>query len=348
MKCIKILVFLSLCLHVFSVQAVRVDNLYGAAVPVPNESEAVQKSALRSAMAIVLVKLTGDRQSVNKSEFTNMLNEAEKYTRQFGYKKITDATGAQNLQLVVQFEENLINSAFRERGLVAWGRERPSVLLWLAEVGFGNDRLLGLDNGQVPLNILNQRSQRRGLGVVFPLLDLQDSSQISPADLVASNSSIITEASSRYPADAVLAGTIELSESGTWTSKWTALINGVVSTFNTSGETRDAALQEGMDVMVDKVAGAYARTTYSSDAVSDSSQIVVSNINSADDYARALQYLRGLNTVTAVNVTQLESDKVYFSIESLGGMATIYQSINLGNTLQSSGSGSSSFSLSAY
>lgn len=348
MKRIQFFLLFSLLYSALNLQAARVDNLYEAAVPVPNESEVVQKSALRSAMAIVLVKLTGDRQSVNRPEFSDILSQAEKYTRQYGYKKITNAAGEQRLQLVVEFEENLINSAFRERGLLAWGRERPSVLVWLAEVGFGNDRLLSLDNGQVPLNILNQRSQRRGLGIVFPLLDLQDSSQIAPADLAASNSSAITEASNRYPADAVLAGTIQLSGSGTWTSQWTALINGSVSTFNTSGSTREAALQEGMDVMADKVAGVYAKTAFSSDAVSDSSQIVVSNVNSADDYARALQYLRGLNTVTDVKVTQLESDKVYFSIESLGGMAAIYQSINLGNTLQSLGTGSSNFSLSPY
>ena len=172
MRRTNILLIIILFLQSFAVHAERVDDLYQAEITVPNESEEVKQSALRSAMAIVLVKLTGDRQSVNRQEFREMLNQAENYTRQYGYKQSTDSSGQQRLKFVVQFEENLINTAFRERSLVAWGKERPSVLLWLAETGFGDDKLLGQENNRQPLDIMQQRSQRRGLGMIFPLLDL--------------------------------------------------------------------------------------------------------------------------------------------------------------------------------
>ena len=91
------------------------------------------------------------------------------------------------------------------------------------------------------------------------------------------------------------------------------------------------ALEEGMDELADRLASRYATVGSTQAEIID---IEVVDINNVDEYARALSYLEGLQSVRSVQVKDVSSDKVMFELISLGGQAVIDQAIGLGNVLE--------------
>ena len=59
----------------------------------------------------------------------------------------------------------------------------------------------------------------------------------------------------------------------------------------------------------------------------------VAAVDSLDDYARVLDYLRGLAVVESVNVTRVEADAAYFQLDTLGDLADLRSAIALNTVL---------------
>jgi len=57
-------------------------------------------------------------------------------------------------------------------------------------------------------------------------------------------------------------------------------------------------------------------------------------VNSATGYARVLHYLESLNSVTAVQVAEVEGDNVTFELSAYGGADAVRQAITLGRVLE--------------
>lgn len=73
-----------ICLH-GQVYAIRVPGLYEAEVFVQDQSVQVRQLALESAMNMVLVKLTGDRNAAARMELRPVIDNAQDYLLQYRY-----------------------------------------------------------------------------------------------------------------------------------------------------------------------------------------------------------------------------------------------------------------------
>jgi len=312
---------------------IQVSGLYQAAVPVADETVSKRNPAIKQALIQVLVKLTGDRNIRGSSDIAPLIERPERFVQQFRYRQVEDQEeqNVQSTELLVQFDENALNEGLRSYGLTIWGQERPSVLVWLAHEQNKTRRLVSFDDSPEYLNMLDEGATARGLSLLFPLLDLEDSSQISVSDVWGGFKEPIANASNRYQADVILTGKVIQVLPNLWESKWTAYINDQAESWTSQGELVEIVLKEGVDELADRIASQYVNT---GPTVSEVLELIVTDIDDVDEYARALSYLESVQSISSVQVKRVSRNNVVFTLVNRGGLAAIDQSITLGKTLE--------------
>jgi len=102
-----------------------------------------------------------------------------------------------------------LNKVLREAAIPEWGSERPSTLVWLAVSDAIGRRLSGLSDISGYAEKMETHAISRGIVLVHPLLDLEDTNQLKPSDIWGSFQEPVLAASSRYNANVVLTGRLE-------------------------------------------------------------------------------------------------------------------------------------------
>tara|TARA_R110000782_G_scaffold17576_11_gene48992 strand:- start:186 stop:1232 length:1047 start_codon:yes stop_codon:yes gene_type:complete len=329
---------ITVCLFLFVLlaqyaHAIQVSGLYQATVPVPDESASKRNPAIKQALIQVLVKLTGNRNIRNSSDIVPLIERPERFVQQFRYRQAdnSEESVGQSTELLVQFDEIALNDGLRSYGLTVWGQERPSILVWLAYEQNETRRLVSFEERPEYLNMLDAGAAARGLSLLFPLLDLEDSSQISISDVWGGFIDPISKASDRYQADVILTAKIIQVLPNLWESKWTAYINDQTESWASQGELAEIVLKEGIDELADRIASQYASIGSS---VSEVIELLVTDIDDLDKYARALSYLESVQSISSVQVKRVFRNNVMFTLVNRGGLAAIDQSITLGKTLE--------------
>lgn len=318
-----------------------VSGLYEATVPVENQSDTERRQALHKAMWQVLVKLTGDSAIVGDERAKTLINEAQNYTQQYRYQEPqggqAKAEGKPPLRLWVSFDPAAVDEALQRQGISTWGRERPATLVWLAVDSGGERQLVGMEQsapgGTNFLDPITRQARERGLPLLLPLMDLQDTTRLQPIDVAAGNLGSIREASQRYPADVVLAVSLSGVQDGQPNAQWTLISEQAGNdSWTTRGDTAAAALSEGINRLAERLATHYAPRTFTGEATSV--RLKVNAVNSLEDYARAQNYLAGLSSVSRVDVREAQPGSVLFEVETLAGETALEQAIAIGRTLR--------------
>jgi hypothetical protein len=324
--------------------AVKVQGLYEVEVAVSDQSETARNRAMQTAFRMVLIKLTGDRQAPGRTALQPLMKQAQKYLQQYRYRDVVleqeldDGEMAEitETRLWVKFDEPSLNQALRDLSVPVWGRERPSTLLWL---GLGDEegrRLVGLEDAPEQIQAIEERASQRGISIIYPLLDLDDTAALRASDIWGGFRQPVFNASSRYHADAILTGTIESPVAGIWEGQWTAYINNQMASWTSEADLLLAVLDEGIDNLADILASQFARTPVFS-GVNEVS-LSVADVFNTDQYAKVLKYLSSLNSVSDVEVTEVEEGKVTFILQVHGGELAVIQAIELGRIIEAIGS----------
>jgi len=338
MKKIVLLIMLSCLLWPSYGYSVVVSGLYEAEVPVADQSNGSRKRGISTALRSVLVKLSGDRNVFGRNATDYVIEHAENYVQQYEYRtknvdKDEPQASKRQLFLWVNFNANVLDEVLRKNGIPVWGKERPTTLVWLTAQNFEYRRLIGLEDETGYMKILDERASQRGIALIYPLLDLEDTSRLKASDIWGGFSGPIIDASERYNTDAILTGSIEPLLENLWEGRWVAMISGQSVTWSSQGELPDIVLDEGIDGLADLLAQRFAQA--GGNAYVSGVEIIVDGIDNYDHYTKVLKYLSSLNSVTNVEVKIAEISRVTFVLTAHGGEVAIAQAINLGNILES-------------
>ena len=307
-----------------AVTAVTIPDLYEAEVPLESVQPESLDDAYRTALGIVLIKLTGDRNAPGNPALQPLLNRAKSYRLE--YKLNTE-----ELRLWVRFDQENLAKDLRDLGIAVWGKERPTTLLWLV-INTGTDRqILGRDGNPDFLSVIDTRSHQRGIDLTYPLLDLEDDARIRPLDIQAGFMQPILDASSRYPVDAILSGSVDSAGPDIWEGSWMGYINGESKTWQTEGNLPGMVIEEGIDDMADFLASKFIHNGVLGQS---NLSLTVSGINTVDQYASVLKYLESLSSVTSVQVSKVIVGNVSFTLQVHGGCPALSQAITLGRRLE--------------
>jgi len=286
-------------------QAARVSDLYAAEVPLAANTQPARNDAYNAALARVVVKVTGSEAAAAQAGqwFPDASRLLERYRLLNG-----DA-------IRVEFNPDAVRRGLDAAGQPVWNAERPSVLVWLAVEEGGTRNILGANASEPAVDkAQGQRFEAwrdqlvaagndRGLPLVLPLVDAEDLSKISFADLWGGFPDVALAASERYRADVVLIGRLRSGGAAGAQVRWLMLADG------RSSEWR-GSIADGPSVAADTLGSALA--TYAASA--GTIPVTVRGLNNFDDYAAVLAYLRSLSLVEDAAVSRVLSDAVEFAI----------------------------------
>ncbi|MCG8433026.1 MAG: DUF2066 domain-containing protein [Gammaproteobacteria bacterium] len=338
--------FLLVVAGVWPLQAATVDGLYEAEVAVTDEGPEVRQNGFREAFAKVIVKVTGSRGIAESGAAAPIIENARAYVQRFGYEERELPADEDNpfpgrqLYLQVRFDQNGVDRVLRNRGLPLWGRERPTTLVWLAVEEAGERAMVGAGHeDQRLLDAVSAAAAERGINLTLPLLDLEDRARLNVADIRGGFADRIIEASQRYSPYGILVGDLLSSGPGVregeqpvWSARWTLIKQDGSMDWESVTSSVDSVVMAGVDGVADNYARQFALDTLF--AESGRVEVLVRDINTLEDYARAVKYFESLSVVDMVDVARVAAGEVQFRLKLLGDLRNFEQAVALGRTLQ--------------
>jgi hypothetical protein len=225
-----------------------------------------------------------------------------------------------------------------------WGSNRPGVLLWLAVSDADGRRLLSENNVYESsiyedsalknirarndvneiIRTLQDQARLRGLPLLFPLLDLEDTASLSTAEVWGAFLGRIDDASIRYNPDSVLTARFQQDSAGRWSANWSYRIDrqwqvAKTESFGAGGMVR---------TMVDKLADELA-TRYAIDSSRGQVTVLIESVESLGDYAAVQRYLESLAPVLDSFLVRVERDEVEYQLSTEGQNAQLVEIIGL-------------------
>lgn len=315
-----------------STQAV---DLYTGEVPVEDQSSRARQHAMREALAQVLVKLTGDPSAPEREAIQGYLASAPQYVQQFQYRTELRPAPEQDepptrvLLLSARFDPSTMESILREAELPLWGQQRPTVLVWLVKQEGRERQLVGLDD-PVLSSAIERAAHRRGLPVLFPLLDLTDQQALPQREIWGGFTEPVAKASERYGTETFLLSRLSGDE-GRWHARWTLYHGGREMPFETGGEAPEEALEAGVDRAATLLGRRFAVPV--TERAGSRVLVAISGVRSVTDFDRVLDYLSGLSIVQRVQPEAAKADRLSVDVWLTAGLDRLDQAVGIGQVL---------------
>lgn len=331
----RVLVIICLLFGLYSgsSQAIPVDDLYEARVLVTDEGASQLRSGARAGLLQVLVRVSGSLDVDQSSMIRNSLRNPAAYYYQYSYESTerTLLVGEEELpakELTLRFEPSAIARLLRDANFPVWGSNRPAVLLWVA-VNEGQERriLSEADPSSIVSSLVSQASER-GVPLLFPILDLEDASRISTAEVWGAFLDRVDNASSRYSPDAVLTARIQQEVSGRWSGRWSYRISGGWQSMETVAFSSDEIVRNMVDQLANELAARFALDSSRARVV-----LTVEGVADVARYAELSRYLEQLTPVLSSNVISLQGDVARFELETEGQLDQLVGIIELDERL---------------
>ncbi|GIX21753.1 MAG: hypothetical protein KatS3mg121_0536 [Gammaproteobacteria bacterium] len=232
----------------------RVD-VFTAAWPVADQSEAARREAFRAALGEVLVRLTGRAEVVTAPQAAALLDGAARFVQRYHYEAAEDPG---LWHLVVRFDERAVLRGAEAAGLPVWPLERPRVLLWLVVDAPGQAPRFVAESSEGPwAAALRRAAEARGLPLTLPLLDLEDSRRVRVADVRGGFLETLREAGRRYEPAVTVAAWLA-AEGGRWRLRWEAVGERLTWRDVVEGEEPEAVLARLVHALTERLAAQWS------------------------------------------------------------------------------------------
>ncbi len=310
------------------VVAIEMASLYAAQVPLDPEEADPRAVAYETALAEVLLRISGSVISSDPELFELLFPNPASYVVQ--YRPGPDDT------LWVSFDGDAVEDVLRRNGQTVWGNDRPLTLVWLAvDWGRGEREIIGADDPErsddearsIDRNrLLRQRvldiAERRGLPVAFPLLDTEDLARVSFSDIWGGFDELVIAASERYEANSVLIGRIRPESSQR--NRWSYYFAGEQRVWNGEPELV-------ISLVADQLAAEFA---IGGDAPLETVELSITGITSVDAYGSVQRILSGLKVVDSFTIAAVEGDRIRYRVISHGGADRLARALRLSGLIE--------------
>lgn len=280
------------------------DSALTIRIPVESQQPEVREQAVTRAMAQLLIRLTGRDDASQAEAAAPLLEQPGRFLQRYQY----ESQPGQQLILSMLFDAGAIRRALAERGMPTWRADRPPVLVWLALEQGGRRLLVGSEDGAEVRAQLQEAAARRGVLLLFPLMDSEDQQRISHADVFGGFTDRVRLATERYGTPLMVMGRM-YRDGGGWVARWTLSGNAMQSAWITSGASGAEALDAAAAELAVRLATRYAVIPSAADALQQL-KIRVVGVGSLRDYDRLERRLRAVNGIAEVRTLGLEPDTV--------------------------------------
>ncbi|HEC15597.1 MAG TPA: DUF2066 domain-containing protein, partial [Sedimenticola sp.] len=174
-------------------------------------------------------------------------------------------------------------------------------------------------------------ADERGVPMLFPLMDLQDQSNLQVSDVWGGFGDNIRLASERYGPDAIMTGRLVQFGPDLWRAGWTLYLDGDELIWDSEGDSLGMAVEAGVQAGMDVLASHFA--PLAGDSSTDRLRLRITGVRDIRGYARVKRYLMELDAVEKADLASVEPDAVDYVLQVRGGRQMLEQDIALSNVL---------------
>jgi hypothetical protein len=323
------------------VRAEPVSGLYEAEVAVADREVATRNAAARVGLGMVLTKVSGSTRALQNPVVGAALGEAPAQVQQFYFRRSelpprNNATEPE-LLLHMSFAPAAVLDILRRAGEPQLAPNRPDTLLWLVVDDGSGPRILNPDADAAISGWLRVDGIRRGLPLLFPSLDLEDSLAVSPEQVAALDAQVLLPASQRYGADAVVIGRLARASDGQWSGEWRQLVGEETVFGQGSAASADALGAQLVDALAETLAMRYAVRPDREQA--EQVRIRVDGVGGFAGYRQVSGLLKGLASVRELQLALVDRDTLFFDLMSDAAVESIEKELSLLHQLRQEGAG---------
>lgn len=310
-------------------QAVEMQSLYTVEVERDRSAADPQARAYADALSAVLVRVTGDESAATDEDLLGLFPNPQRYVLQF-------QAGDGNT-LIVTLDGAAIVSLLRRAGQPVWGSDRPLTIVWLAvDRGMGEREIVGAaaDDQEArfarldPNRELRERvlgaAERRGIPMVFPLLDSEDREAVTSSDIWGGFDDALLAASRRYGTSSILVGRVQGDD--TYSNRWSYFFGNQQLTFTGSPET-------AVNMLADALAEQFA---FAGNAPLETVTLTISGIESVSGYGALQRLLSGVSAIESFKVDTVAGSEIRYVVQVRGGTDRLASALEFSGFLQRS------------
>ena len=308
--------------------AVEVPTLYTAEVPFDREANDPRADAYEAALAEILMRVSGAELARNAEAVEELFPNPASYVMQF-------RSGA-NDTLWVSFDGQAIEEVLRNSGQTFWGAERPLTLVWLAvDWGQGTREIVAaddpdrtqrqsrsIDRNRLLRERLLEIAERRGLPLLFPLLDTTDLQSVTFSDIWGGFDEAILAASERYEVNSILIGRVRPSSGQR--NRWTYHFAGA-----------ESALTGPPEAVVGQVADLLAAEfAVGGNSPVESVVLNISGVVTVDAYGSVQKILKEVSLIEEFAVTEVAGDRISYRVDVRGGAERLSRALRFNGLVE--------------
>ena len=311
--------------------AVEMNDLYTVSVPIDSTTSDPRADAYARGLGAVLVRITGDEAAAQSEDILGLFPNPARYVLQY--------SSGDDDSLEVSFDGAAIEALVRRAGHPVWSNDRPLTVVWVAvDWGLGEREIIGADDPEIPNpdagrsidrnRQLRERvldaAARRGIPVLFPLLDTEDLQGLSFSDIWGGFDGTLMDKSRRYGATSVLVGRVRGDDP--FRNRWSYTFNG-----------RQFQWQGGPETVINLLADALAEQfAFAGNAPAETVTLSISGIDSVQAYGTVQRFLADQSLIESYAVTAAAGDEIRFAVRVRGGADRLSSALEFSGILQRS------------
>lgn len=313
-----------------SAAAVRVKSLYQVNLPVMSQQADVRQQAFSEAFRQVLVRVSGNLSIAEQPVIRMHLSDAASFVDEYYYeKKMTPPNFPWSLS--IQFDSNHVNQLLQQVHATVWGENRPLILCWLVDDLSADAHVTTLDDADGIVTILKQQAKRRGLPMIFPVMDLSEVRQVPVTDVSSANFTVLLPASKRYGSDFIVAGRLFHTIEGYHVAT-TVHFPDEQFVWDIVDPTVSGVLSHFVDRLANLLATRYASVV--TEQVQSELQMTIVGIRENADMDKILQYLNSLPLVANSRIVQVNGSSVVLDLSLRGTLSAFNEAISVDQHLE--------------
>ncbi len=303
--------------------AMQVPALNAADVVVANNSSAVLQQALPKAFGQVLVKLSGNAAVMTLPTIQNALPQVNRYIESYSYSD----SASNPLTLHVIFDLKAVKQLLENAGQAIWSSDRPLVLVWISVPVQSQSEVLSSDQLSNPVTqVIQQEAHSRGVPVLFPVMDLEDQSNVAQTTSAVPNAEQMQRIGQRYGTHAVLAAAVVPDSANGMQGEWQLFLNGLSYEWQSSGADVMQVVTNGINRVSDLMANQLG--TLDTKGMQRVVTMRVSGVQNLNDYVHMIAELKKLTPVVDVAVSDMGSNAVLLKVKTIGDRDNLASALN--------------------
>ena len=327
----KLISSLTLCVifsfFMHSAFAVELDGLYEAELLSESQDSSERELLFTKGLKEVLVKVSGNLEVLYHADIAASAEQDYKsFIERYSYGD-EDSLYPDKFPLHINYSEEMVNKLLLDNGFKVWVSSRPLTLVWVAVGDDTSKTLINSDNDASIIDLFESLAAKKAVPITFPLLDLEDKTNINVNDIWEQIPGKIRVASGRYASDAVLSVKLHKSFFGQWYSSWQLLVSNKAYVWKLQGDDKEELINQGFLELTKNLLSAYA--IESSNSNTKSFDIAVYGVREAKDYAKVMAYLNKLGTIRKVRLLKLKPERLVLNIEPVTDYMSVKRNIAL-------------------